>query len=490
VIADTARRLDGWLRRAEQRPAPWLLAIALLTAAQISPDWYATPDGAAYLSIARHLAEGGPLSRLGDPQLSFPLGYPLLVSPAFLAGPRPFLLLSILHALLAVVFMLGVYRWARRALGPPALWVTAVVMANVNVGIHYRRTLSEAAFLTVTVWAVVALDALLDRGRAPARGGASRPASPVASLAAGALVVLLATIREAGLVFGAGFVVALLAGIAHGATSRRAAVVPLAVTAAAILAAAALMRPERLAAAGPVFAGRFSGYADAAAAVTDSFGARLHLRVTELGELLMPGMFKAYGEGWVDINTLVYAPLAIAVAAGWWMLVRRRAEVFAVSAPLYLGLHLAWPYGAGTRYLLPLLPLFVACLWEVFAPLRGWRRVVFAAAVIAHLGVAAGYWLIVDAPRARACAAEWPAVDRLAATPALASGAVMAAEVPTCVALMLELALDRPVQLPGAGAAGASVEWILAPQRLDTRPGFEAAARAGDYVLLHRLNRG
>ena len=120
-LADTQAACEAWLARAEQRPARWLTLFAVVLGLQIGPLWYASPDGAAYVSIARSIAAGGPVARLGNPQLGFPLGYPLLISPAFLTGPRPFLLLSIVHWVLAVIFMLGVHRWLRRRLGAGAV---------------------------------------------------------------------------------------------------------------------------------------------------------------------------------------------------------------------------------------------------------------------------------------------------------------------------------------------------------------------------------
>lgn len=479
MTAPLSARLDRSLARAEARPWPWLALSALVLAMQISPLWYATPDGTAYLSIARQVAAGGPLSRLGSAELSFPLGYPLLISPAFLLGERPFLALSIMHWLLAVVFMLGVYAWARRLIGPPALWVTGVVMASVVVWALYRRTLSEAAFLSVMIWAVVAWNALV---------GALAARRPRAALlaAAGALLAALTMIREAGALFGAGVALALLAGLLRGEVSRRAAALPLAVVAIAALVGVAAIRPERIAAASGVFAGRVAAYADAGAAVTGPFSARLHLRVTEIGQLLMPGMFSAYGPGWVDINTLVYVPLAVIVAVGWWMLVRGTADVLVLTAPFYVALYLAWPYFGGTRYLLPLLPLLVACLWRAYRPLRHWRRPAFALALVAHLGVAAGYWLIDDAPRARACDRQWPAVQQLAARIELDSGAVVAADVSTCVTLMLMLALDRPVQAADGRHVDQSIGWIVTAEPAGDVPGFRAHASAGGYALLRR----
>jgi hypothetical protein len=488
VIDASQRTLQAWLRRVEARPLPWLAAAGVLLAVQVSPLWYATPDGAAYLSIARRIAAGGPLARFGDAQLGFPIGYPLLISPAFLIGARPFAPLSVLQWLLAVVFLLGVYRWARSQVGSAAVWITGLVMVNVNVWILYRRTLSEAAFLAVAIWTVNLLNRVLDTtAAAPGAAAAGHPRAQASLLGAGALLILLTAIREAGVLFGGGFALAVLARAPRGARRWKAAALPLLVTAVAIVVAAAMVRPERIAAAVPAFAGHLAGYADVGDAVGGSFSARLHLRTTEIGQLLMPGMFSTYGRGWVDINTLVYVPLLLVVASGWWSLIRRGGDVFAYTAPLYVGLHLAWPYAAGTRYMLPLLPLWFACLWCAAAPLRARRRALFAVLLIAHLGVAVGYWLAIDRPAARACARQWPAVEQLATHLRADARPVLAVDVPGCVVLMLELTLDRPVRQSDARAvADASVEWIVSSGRTAAAVGFVPVAAAGAYTLLRR----
>lgn len=482
MISAPQRGLDERLARAEERALPWLAGFAVLLALQISPLWYATPDGAAYLSIARGIAAGGPLARLGDAQLGFPIGYPLLISPVFLAGARPFMLLALVHWLLAVVFMVGVYRWTRQYIGTGALWVTGLVMANVNVWNLYRRTLSEAAFLAVMIWTVNGLNRALTEPTAR-RAGALMP-----MLVAAAALPLLSAIREVGVLFGAGFVLALLARVPRRAMTWQAATLPLLVCIAVIPVAALVIRPERLAAAGPAFAGHLAGYADAGDAIGASLGARLHLRMTEIGQLLVPGMFKAYGSGWIDINTLIYAPLLAAVSYGWWKFLRRSGEVFAFTAPLYLGLHLAWPYAAGSRYLLPLVPLLFVCLWTACAPLRHTRRVLFAGLLVAHVGVAAGYWLAIDAPRARACDRDWPALEQLGARLRADARPILAAGVPGCVAPMLELVVDRPVQWSHDGAAvDAGVHWLLLPDHAAPVGGFAPGpGAAGGYRLLER----
>jgi hypothetical protein len=51
---------------------------------------------------------------------------------------------------------------------------------------------------------------------------------------------------------------------------------------------------------------------------------------------------------------------------GWWRVLRRRIDVFALTAPLVVAVHVWWPYLAGTRYLLPLPPGLHAESAELF----------------------------------------------------------------------------------------------------------------------------
>lgn len=463
-------RLDAWCARAERRPLRWLVLFAALLALQVGPVWYATPDGASYLSIARSLA-GGTATNLGRPELSFPIGYPLLLSPLFHFGPRPLLLLSLAHWLLAIVCMVGVYRWARSQAADAAPWVTALVMANVHIWILYRRTLSEAAFCALLPWTVVAWNAVV----APrdAAGGRHRA---VYVLLAVALLALLTAIREAGALVGVGAALVALRAGAPGTRQRRIGFAVLAgILAAAVL--AAVVRPERLqaaaqeltAVAGTVIAGGPTTLLE-----------QLRLRILDLGQLVVPGMFKAYDDRWLSIATLCFVPVVAALAVAWWRFARRRADVFAWTAPPYVALYLVWPYGAA-RYLLPLLPLLWLASWTACA---AWprRRLVFGVVLAAHLGVAVGYLFAIDARRARACDAAWPTVDLVAAQPRqLLQPLAVADGVPECVRLMLELAMDEPV-----ARGGEEPRALLLPAGSAVPEHFAIETAAADYVLARR----
>src|SRR5712692_3869386 len=96
------QKVENWLAECNRHPSTVMFALAVLMALQVSPWWYATPDSAAYLSVARSIAIHGTLSNLGNPHIAYPPGYPLLVSPTFLFAVKPFVLIGAIHWLLAV----------------------------------------------------------------------------------------------------------------------------------------------------------------------------------------------------------------------------------------------------------------------------------------------------------------------------------------------------------------------------------------------------
>ena len=411
----------------EQRPALVLCLCAVALATLIGPYWYATPDAAAYLSLARRVAHGAPAHAFGSPQPSFPLGYPLLIAPVFWFGDRPFLLISCMHWLLAVSFMLGVYGWLRRVTPEAAVLLTVGIMANVNIWNLYRRTLSEVAFLPLLIWAINLCNHALDDpdGRRGTR----------LVMLATVLIALVAT-RETGLL--AVGAVVLTAALAH----RRNVARPLfAIAAGAVsVGAALLLRPERLTAVANAMRAAFDSPAGVAGLILDM----ARRRVIQLNQLTTPGMFNAYSDppGWLDANLLAGAIVLVLAAVGWTRLFRRQRDTYLVFGPLYLGALVWWPYDGGARYLLPLGPLIAASAWEALSALR-WRRVFTELVFVGHLVFTLGYWLRVDLPRGRECNAEWPAVEKLAQSTMITPATIAGLKLPSCVELELRLAIDQ-----------------------------------------------
>jgi len=486
VLADFLDACERWLIRCSRRPGRWLAAFSVLLGVQITPLWYSTPDTVVYLSMARSIATRHRLAALGNLQLGLPPGYPLLISPAFLFSDRPFFILSIIHWGMAILLMLGVYRWFHRRWPVAALALTGLVMVNVSVWIHYRRPLSELAFMTVLIWTVQALNAVLTAQSSRRALWRTVPAS--------GLLVLLSMIREVGVFCGLGFCVGALINVRRARMRWPAAIVlslivgvPSALAVAGFLLPAVAMKASSVAPLGTHVDGLMH---PPVAAPTERLTEGVRLRITDIGQLLIPGMFNAYARqgNWLDLNDAVFILVSVFVAIGWWKLVRNTTDVFALTLPFYLLAYVVWAF-PGNRYMLPMLPVLLASVWYVIEPLRRRRLPMLAVLFAAHLAVAVAYWVLRDLPRARMCDAQWSTVEQLAASIDHDPRTVATSNVPECVVLMLALRLDRPVRLPRADASiDPNAGWVLMPESDRVAAGFVPVARAAPYLLARKLD--
>ena len=270
--------------------------------------------------MARNLAHGKGLICLGSPCLKYPPGYAAIVSPLFLIRDRPFLELSILHWLLSVAFMLGVYVWARRVAPGRGMdrraergqqhLLDLPPQAGQRAGVRHRAGLGGQQR---------GLGDVGPQGPSLAAGGA----------AALLLLALLCLIRPVGIATAGGCGAAMLVAAWRGMVSwRRAVAMSLLAAAVAVLAVAVVMvrEQDRLTARG-------STAISTCWPATQS-GRWLRgpwLTISEIGRVTIPGMLKCYGrqKQWLDINMLVYVPFFVLLAVGWVRWVRRQADPFA-----------------------------------------------------------------------------------------------------------------------------------------------------------------
>jgi hypothetical protein len=467
-----------------QRPAwLWFAGWGVLLAVQIiSPLWYPGYDAVRYLSIARS-AMGGHAANLGSPHLVYGVGYPLLISPVFLSGPFPFLWLSLLHAALAAVYAAGTYLWVRRQVAEAAVFIALLAVANSLVLVTFRRALSETAFLAVMIWTVNALSALSHR-RAGWR------LAPVAAL----LLSLLALIRQAGILFLAGFVVLLTIRAWRRELSwGRALLLSAGVGVPATAALTAMLAYDQATAARQGDPSHLEILTRSAAGRAEhpdwSLPAQvlegLRLRLSEVGRLTVPGMANAYSDAgnWLNLNFCVYLPLTGLLALGWWRFARR-LDVFALTLPFYAALYVCWPFDQSARFFVPLLPLLWVCFWHAL-PALGRRRVaLLGVLLVLHTAVALGYWLAVDRPRALAAHRLWPAVARLADVIRTDPGPVAVGSGLGKTQFLLEYLLDRPVI--SEGQEQAKVRWLVTGKDIPIESGFTPRAAVGPYRLWQR----
>ena len=70
----------------------------------------------------------------------------------------------------------------------------------------------------------------------------------------------------------------------------------------------------------------------------------LYLRLTDMGRLTIPGMFKAYSTqgSWMHVTMLLYLPLFVGLLKGWWQLIRKQRDVLLLGFVPFLILHILY----------------------------------------------------------------------------------------------------------------------------------------------------
>ena len=581
--------LETKVEAINRRPRLWLSLFALLFAVQISPWWYPKADGCFYLSVARSMVESASGDNPSGTYRPISPGYPLLISPAFLLGDRPFLAISVLHWLMAVVCILGIYHWARRQFPAYAVLITGLAVLNNAVWIHYRRTIKEIAFMAAIVWSVNILHALMHR----------RSNRSTAWHIGGAAILITACtmIRYPGIVLLAGFGLAMFwSARCRRLSWLRAALITVAVSLPPSLAvlyridyeenlakqyggttyernfhaavseavsdAKSVFDSSQTGSTAPTSATRekdtpnhsvataehardrqvdavatYNGRvvtseqpsknlpasanavasahvpADSSSVTVNSndsvvgrksvfdriaenrFFEGLRLRISSVGQITLPGMFKAYNRtgGWLHLSMLIYGIWFPVVLLGCWHLVRRRNDVFALSLPFYFALYVVWPFDQGARFLVPMAPVLMASAWFGMRRLPIRHTTALAMCVCMHCGVAFFYWVGLDAPRAYVLHQKWPHVDKIvghldqeAVTKPVAVAGFSAKE-RTRIRLMFELTLDTPIQeYSDVATVPESVQWVVMPTDLPLDESYERIERASGFQLIRR----
>jgi hypothetical protein len=463
----------------QARPKAVISLCALLLAVQIGPWWYSSIDSASYLSMARSLAKGAGPTNLGSPLWWYSPGYPALISPLFLFDERPFFAIAVLQWMLAIGLMLGVYVWARQVVPEAAVWIAALTVINHGFWIHFRRPLSEIAFMCALIWVVNCLAAL---------GKASKTIPFAARLTTGALLTaLLCIIRPVGVML----VPAVVVWGYYDARARRLSwpkvvTMSLATALAAGVPVTLFVVHERTAAAELNGRSYLDEFHEAAQSPLENYSHGLQVTISEIGRVCIPGLFKSHGTpgDWTDVNMLIHVPFFLLVSCGWLRWVRRQNDLFAWLAPFYVLLIAAHAIDTGARLLLPLLPALFVAVWLAAERMRDRRQNVVAVCLILQLLVAGSYWLGVDSPRARRDDRMWPAVDVLVRQIATEPAPASAKNLPGNLLLMLEVALDRPVAPESSRAQDA--QWCLTLRDEAGPDGFARVDEVNELTLWRR----
>lgn len=434
--------IERWMAYYQSRPKRTLAICALLLAVQIGPWWYSSIDSTGYLSMARSLARGSGPTNLGSPLLWYSPGYPALISPLFLLDDRPFLGIAAVQWLLAVGLMVGVYRWAQRLSVDAAIWFAALTVVNHGFWIHFRRPLSEVAFICVLIWTINVLQTLTGSP------GAGKFAARLTLSAM--LLAMLCILRPVGIMLAPAFGAWSFIEVRNRRLNlSRGCVASLVVAVAAAAPVAVFVAHER------ALAKRMGGrsysdnFQDAANSPLQSYSRGLQLCISDIGRVSIPGFFKSHGTpgDWHDPNMLIHVPFVCLVGYGWWLWRRHGNDLYQWYVPFYLLLMIAHAMDTGARLLLPLLAALMVCVWFALARLGERRQTVLGICLALQLIVGGAYWLAIDLPRARHFDRQWPHIDEMADRMASENETDLATPLPHEVQRMLELALDRPVTI-------------------------------------------
>jgi hypothetical protein len=134
--------------------------------------------------------------------------------------------------------------------------------------------------------------------------------------------------------------------------------------------------------------------------------------------------------------------------------------------------------------MLPMLPVLVASLWFAFEGMGRARVLAIAGLVFFHLGVATGYWLNVEIPRAQACNRYWPTIIQMATSISGGKGRVEASSASECARLLMEFALDRevdPVHDPASVPTNA--RWLLTVDKGTLPANYESVVSGAGLEL-------
>jgi hypothetical protein len=139
----------------------------------------------------------------------------------------------------------------------------------------------------------------------------------------------------------------------------------------------------------------------------------LRLRIQEIGRLVVPGAFKAYG-GWLEPVMIVYLPVFFAIGIGWFHMVSRRPSSLLLAFPLYFSLYVIWPFDQGGRFMTPMVPI----LWLSLAGFllhSQWKSYIsrFFIVLIILCSTTSLIYLIVDKVESKKFTSDWAVTEAI-----------------------------------------------------------------------------
>lgn len=386
-------------------PRYWLWPIgAILVVIHLMTVHIDHNDSLSYISIARHLFHGQ-LARLDSSFLHYAPGYPFILAPLFIFGDLPFLAINLFHAGLSLLLMWGVYRWSHRLLGEAAVLVTAFVMVNYSLWYYGRYTLSELPMMVWMVWAVEAMYAV------QTNSGKRQIWMILLAILATAMAALT---RQTAVFILAGLGVQMLVLAGTKKVSWKKAIgltLAIGIPVCLILLAWMLYTRHTAASTGSQSYDTFFDLSPW------RIRENVRLRISEVGRILVPGMYNHRGASfeWFNTTMMIHLGSALFVFIGWVKLVRRTYDPLTIALFFYTLMYFFWPFDQGTRYMFPMLPVLAVACWILLEWVSSYRHIIWIILIACHLGFSC-YFSLKDRQKRLQYPVYWPALNVLATT--------------------------------------------------------------------------
>lgn len=479
--------LDRWSDYVTERPYLLFAFAAVLLIAQIGPWWYSAPDSACYLSMARSFWDGDGPTSLGDKYKAYAIGYSFLLSPLFWISERPFILIGIVHLLLACVIAVGVFRWASAYGRKAAVFATAFTITHACFCLYFRKPLSEMAYMAVMYWTVMILDRVRTATTARERNW----------FALAGIVMLLVTLnfRHNGVLLAPGFVVALFFDAWRRGSGYWRAILLGGFT---VVLAFGVFQYERYLDDRWIVEGRnmthWQWMAGKETSKLAQYAEGVRLQMLEFLRVTVPGALKTHlkNPSWLTPNALLAIAATVPLVYGYYLMLRRRADVFLCTVPFFLAINVMYSNDQGGRYTLPILPIIAVALWVVIEQTRIQPQRILMPLLAVHIVAGIGYWTGVDLPRMREYDRNWRDMEALTAQIGPDHERVAALDLNVFECDRLKFTLDRHVfnlnLRDEINAEPQTMRYIVAAPTAAVPVGFERVAAQGSYQLLRNAS--
>ncbi len=473
-------------KRVKHKEYVWLGIFGFLLMLLSAGIWHPMPDTIVYLHQARSFVTWDGMVHTMTHRLTATPGYALLITPFFLFDELPLVALTYFQAIMLCIYMVGIYVWARRYTPKSAVLIAGAASLHVCVWQYGMLVTTEAPFMASMIWSVILFHRWAE---------ASDKSLRWKYLIGGVLLFCYCTlIRSAGLMIAMGCVGYLLwenrrAGrhLMHHAWSL------LLWTGLPCLVVVAFVLQQSMTGQNGLIQGTYlSGLTPTHDDNLLQFlWQGLYLRLTDMGRLTIPGMFKAYSThgSWMHVTMLVYVPLFLGLMLAWWKLIARQRDALVMGFIPFLLLHIFYArYHDGNRFLTPMLPVLMLMVWQMLKRIRIPQHTGMLVLLLLHASVAIGL-AVREYPKLVKVREQWTIAEQCAKILNQDPGRVFSIDQVNNLELQIRIITGTTIRRKQSYEAihEQKPKWVLRHHSNSDLPSYQSVWSDQEFQLLKRI---